>query len=239
MPDAPVDFLDSLSTMAGNGSAAPMSGCAIHLYAASASIHDRFFYSADGALLIVPQEGRLTIATELGVLDLEPFEIAVIPRGVQFTVGLPDGPRVVTSVKTSAHCSLALLSGPQRTFMEDGDELVVNLTLHGYFRSSASCRVRIAFALKSIDSNQAPVHLVRDGSEQSRPAYRSLIHAMSLDASAAAGLPCNQMPTAPALVLLPLTSAAANPSEAPRQTVCRGEQLLCGLALRAAVEVSR
>src|SRR5476651_960855 len=78
-------------TMAGNGSVASMSGCAIHLYAATASMRDRFFYSADGELLIVPQEGRLTIATELGVIELEPFEIAVIPRGVRFTVTLPDG----------------------------------------------------------------------------------------------------------------------------------------------------
>ncbi|MGF6969404.1 homogentisate 1,2-dioxygenase [Paraburkholderia sp. WC7.3g] len=91
MPDGPVDFVDSLVTMAGNGSVASMSGCAIHLYAATASMHERFFYSADGEFLIVPQQGRLTIATELGVLDVEPFEIAVIPRGVRFSVALPDG----------------------------------------------------------------------------------------------------------------------------------------------------
>ena len=91
MPDTPVDFVDSLITMAGNGSVASMSGCAIHLYAATASMQDRFFYSADGELLIVPQQGRLTIATELGVVEVEPFEIAVIPRGVRFSVALPDG----------------------------------------------------------------------------------------------------------------------------------------------------
>ncbi|WP_168788349.1 maleylacetoacetate isomerase [Paraburkholderia aromaticivorans] len=45
-------------------------------------------------------------------------------------------------------------------------------TLHGYFRSSASYRVRIALALKAIPFDQAPVHLVRDGGEQLRPAYR-------------------------------------------------------------------
>src|ERR1700746_3958271 len=52
---------------------------------------DRFFYTADGELLIVPQDGRLHIATELGRLDIEPFEIVVIPRGVRFSVALPDG----------------------------------------------------------------------------------------------------------------------------------------------------
>jgi homogentisate 1,2-dioxygenase len=67
-----------------------MSGCAIHLYAANRSMHDRFFYSADGELLIVPQAGRLAIATEMGRIDVEQSEIAVIPRGVRFSVALPD-----------------------------------------------------------------------------------------------------------------------------------------------------
>ncbi|WP_260858892.1 homogentisate 1,2-dioxygenase [Paraburkholderia sp. BCC1885] len=91
MPAEPADFIDGWVTMAGNGSAEAMSGCAIHLYAANRSMQERFFYSADGELLIVPQEGRLHIATELGRLDVEPFEIAVIPRGVRFAVTLPDG----------------------------------------------------------------------------------------------------------------------------------------------------
>lgn len=92
MPEGEVDFIDGLVTMAGNGSAAAMTGCAIHLYAATSSMVDRFFYSADGEMLIVPQEGRLDIKTELGRLTIEPFEIAVIPRGIRFCVLLPDGP---------------------------------------------------------------------------------------------------------------------------------------------------
>ncbi|CAG9190795.1 Homogentisate 1,2-dioxygenase [Paraburkholderia tropica] len=91
MPAEPTDFIDGWVTMAGNGSAASMSGCAIHLYAANRAMTDRFFFNTDGELLIVPQEGRLSIRTEMGKLDIEPFEIAVIPRGVRFTVDLPDG----------------------------------------------------------------------------------------------------------------------------------------------------
>ncbi|WP_420958912.1 homogentisate 1,2-dioxygenase [Burkholderia gladioli] len=91
IPAEPTDFVDGWVTMAGNGSAAAMNGCAIHLYAANRSMRERFFYSADGELLIVPQQGRLFIATELGRLDVEPQQIAVIPRGVRFTVALPDG----------------------------------------------------------------------------------------------------------------------------------------------------
>ncbi|WP_035819294.1 homogentisate 1,2-dioxygenase [Janthinobacterium sp. NFX145] len=92
LPDGatPTDFIDGWQTMAGNGSAETMSGCAIHVYAANRSMQ-RFFYSADGELLVVPQEGRLAIATELGLIELAPQEIAVIPRGVRFRVTLPDG----------------------------------------------------------------------------------------------------------------------------------------------------
>jgi len=91
MPTEPTDFIDGWVTMAGNGSAASMSGCAIHLYAANRPMVDRYFYNVDGELLIVPQQGRLAIATEMGKLEVEPFEIAVIPRGVRFSVDLPDG----------------------------------------------------------------------------------------------------------------------------------------------------
>lgn len=91
IPNAKRDFLDGLFTMAGNGGPAGQTGIAIHLYAANADMADRFFYDADGELLIVPQQGRLRIATELGVMEIEPQEIAVIPRGVRFAVSLPDG----------------------------------------------------------------------------------------------------------------------------------------------------
>ena len=86
MPEEPTDFVDSLVTMAGNGSPESQSGCAIHLYAANQSMVDRFFYNADGELLIVPQAGRLQLFTELGLIEIEPQEIAVIPRGIRFQV---------------------------------------------------------------------------------------------------------------------------------------------------------
>lgn len=88
---ARVDFVDGLFTMAGNGGSAAGTGVGIHMYAANAPMQGRYFYSADGELLIVPQQGRLRIATELGAIDVEPQEIAVIPRGVRFRVELPDG----------------------------------------------------------------------------------------------------------------------------------------------------
>ena len=90
LPTAPTDFVDGLYTVAGNGSAAAQSGIGVHMYAANRSMQGRFFYDADGELLIVPQLGRVRLATELGVIELEPQEIAVIPRGVRFRVELLD-----------------------------------------------------------------------------------------------------------------------------------------------------
>ena len=91
MPARPTDFVSGLVTMAGNGDPAGQTGCAIHLYAINAPMVQRYFYSADGELLIVPQAGRLRLATEMGLIDVEPQEIAVVPRGCRFRVELPDG----------------------------------------------------------------------------------------------------------------------------------------------------
>ena len=55
----PTDFLDGIVTLGGNGDPAMQTGIAIHLYAANASMHDRFFSNADGEMLIVPQLGAL------------------------------------------------------------------------------------------------------------------------------------------------------------------------------------
>lgn len=88
MPETWTDFIESLFTVAGNGSADSQSGIAIHLYAANCSMQDRFFYNADGEMLIVPQQGKLLLRTEMGLLEVAPGEIAVLPRGVRFAVDL-------------------------------------------------------------------------------------------------------------------------------------------------------
>ncbi len=91
IPATPTDFIQGLVTMGGNGGPDGQSGCGIHIYAANRSMTDRFFSNADGELLIVPQQGRVRLATEMGLIDAEPQEIAVVPRGVRFRVELPDG----------------------------------------------------------------------------------------------------------------------------------------------------
>jgi homogentisate 1,2-dioxygenase len=91
MPSVPTDFVDGIATMGGNGDVAARVGVGIHIYCATKSMTDRVFSDADGELLIVPQQSRLLLRTELGVIEVTPGEIAVVPRGVRFRVELPDG----------------------------------------------------------------------------------------------------------------------------------------------------
>jgi len=90
IPAEPTDFVAGLTTLGGNGSPDVHSGCAIHWYVANRSMRERFFYDADGELLIVPQLGGLRLLTELGCLEVQPLEIAVIPRGLRFRVELTE-----------------------------------------------------------------------------------------------------------------------------------------------------
>jgi homogentisate 1,2-dioxygenase len=78
--------------MAGQGDATAKSGIAVHMYSANASMQNRAFCNNDGDFLILPQQGRLNIQTELGKLIVRPGELIVIQAGIRFKVLLPDGP---------------------------------------------------------------------------------------------------------------------------------------------------
>ena len=92
IPDAPTDFLDGLVTLAANGDARMQAGMGVHAYLANESMTDRFFYNADGELLVLPQQGSARFHTECGILLASPGEVVIIPRGMKFRVELPDGP---------------------------------------------------------------------------------------------------------------------------------------------------
>ncbi|WP_082569025.1 homogentisate 1,2-dioxygenase [Rhizobacter sp. Root1221] len=91
IPGTPTDFVEGLRTVVVNGDADAQTGMAAHLYLANRSMTDRAFVNADGELLLVPQQGKLTLTTELGVLDVAPGEVALLPRGMAFKVAV-DGP---------------------------------------------------------------------------------------------------------------------------------------------------
>ena len=86
-----LDFVDGMRTVAANGDVEAQAGIGALMYVAGRSMARRAFVNADGELLIVPQQGRLVLTTEIGVLDVKPGEIVLVPRGVVFKVGLPDG----------------------------------------------------------------------------------------------------------------------------------------------------
>ena len=89
-PTEPTDFIKGLYTICGNGDVGSQSGVGVHLYAFNESMDRRFFYNADGELLIVPQQGDVLLRTELGLLAIKPGEVAVIPRGIKFQVQIAE-----------------------------------------------------------------------------------------------------------------------------------------------------
>lgn len=91
LPDEPTDFVEGITTIAGNGDLFSQAGIAVHIYRCNRGMGDRYFYNADGEMLLVPEMGRIGILTELGAIQAGPGEVAVIPRGVRFKVELADG----------------------------------------------------------------------------------------------------------------------------------------------------
>lgn len=89
--DTPTDFVDGMVTVCANGDPDTHTGVAVNVYAANRSMTHRAFVNADGELLVVPQQGRLIVTTELGLLEAAPGQVLLLPRGMAFKVALPDG----------------------------------------------------------------------------------------------------------------------------------------------------
>ena len=88
LPDERVSFLEGVRTITTAGDAGTQAGMGSHVYLVTRSMEDEYFYNADGEMLFVPQQGELRLWTEFGIIDIEPGEIAVIPRGVKIRVEL-------------------------------------------------------------------------------------------------------------------------------------------------------
>jgi len=84
------DFISGIRTITTAGDVNTQVGMAAHVYIANQDMIDKYFYSADSELLIVPQEGRIRFLTEMGIIDVEPQEIVIIPRGLMFRVEIID-----------------------------------------------------------------------------------------------------------------------------------------------------
>jgi len=92
IPDTPLTFVTGLFTMTTAGDADTRAGMAAHMLLITRSMEREYFFNADGEMLIVAQEKSLRFCTEFGVIEIEPGEICIIPRGVIFRVELMNGP---------------------------------------------------------------------------------------------------------------------------------------------------
>ncbi|MEM7613853.1 MAG: homogentisate 1,2-dioxygenase [Pseudomonadota bacterium] len=87
-----LNWITGMRTMTTAGDVNTQVGMASHIYLVTETMVDDYFYSADSEMLVVPQEGRLRFYTELGIIDLAPKEVAILPRGLVYRVELIDGP---------------------------------------------------------------------------------------------------------------------------------------------------
>lgn len=90
--DEALTWITGMRTMTTAGDVNTQVGMASHIYLITKSMKDEYFFSADSEMLVIPQEGRLRFATELGIIDIEPKEIAIIPRGLVYRVEVLEGP---------------------------------------------------------------------------------------------------------------------------------------------------
>ena len=93
--EKPADFLDGIFTCAINGSCFTNTGLGIHFLAFNQGMKDRYLYNADAEMMIVLQKGEIEVHTEMGLLELGPLQIGVIPRGVKLKIELKNGTRSV------------------------------------------------------------------------------------------------------------------------------------------------
>ena len=92
IPKESLSFVQGVHTITTAGDAGSSAGMGAHVYIVTRSMQDEYFYNADGEMLFVPQHGELRLWTEFGIIDIEPGEAAVIPRGVKIRVEIKNGP---------------------------------------------------------------------------------------------------------------------------------------------------
>lgn len=85
-PTETLTFIEGVRTMTTAGDALTQVGMASHVYVFNEDMIDDYVFNADGELLIVPQLGAIRVFTEMGMMDVEPLEICLIPRGMMFKV---------------------------------------------------------------------------------------------------------------------------------------------------------
>ena len=92
IPNERTNLLEGIRTITTAGDVMTQAGMATHVYVFNEDMEDDYFFNADGEMMFVPQDGGITIFTEMGKMDVAPGEICIVPRGMMFKAGLKDGP---------------------------------------------------------------------------------------------------------------------------------------------------
>ena len=95
LPDPAIEettLITGVRTITTGGDAASQAGFAAHIYTITTSMTDQYVYNGDAEMLFVPEYGELLFCTEFGIIDAEPGQIVIIPRGVKMRVEVPAGP---------------------------------------------------------------------------------------------------------------------------------------------------
>ncbi len=82
-PTEDMDFIQGVKTMVATFE---KPGGAVHQYHFNKPMGTGFFYNADGEMIFVPEKSSIELRTEMGILEISPQEIGVIPRGIKFQV---------------------------------------------------------------------------------------------------------------------------------------------------------
>jgi len=88
IPAEKTNFIEGMRTITTAGDVYTQVGMASHVYVCNEDMVDDYFFNADGEMLIVPQEGKIVVFTELGKMQVAPNEICIVPRGMIFKVTL-------------------------------------------------------------------------------------------------------------------------------------------------------
>jgi homogentisate 1,2-dioxygenase len=80
------NFITGVRTMTTAGDVGIRTGCALSVYTIGKAMVDEYFYNGDAEMLFVLERGDVRFWTEFGIIDAEPGEIVVIPRGVKLRV---------------------------------------------------------------------------------------------------------------------------------------------------------
>ena len=92
VPKKALTFVTGMQTITTAGDAEAQNGMGAHILLITKSMEREHFFNSDGEMLIVAQQNKLRFRTEFGVIEIEPGEICVIPRGVIFRCELINGP---------------------------------------------------------------------------------------------------------------------------------------------------